>query len=125
MTLPIIMQEFSEEVPPDYATLNANFRVLVATINSLVGATVIQFGAPNGDQTFVPAAGGRFAGQVSAPSILVGPEEGPLKPVITKAAAVPLLNQTISDPPTAAECQALTDKVDYLLGVLKSGEVIE
>lgn len=37
-----------------------------------------------------------------------------------QAAAVADLNQTISDPPTQAEVQAISDKVDELLAALRA-----
>lgn len=37
-----------------------------------------------------------------------------------EAAAVADLNQTISDPPTQAEVQAISDKVDELLAALRA-----
>jgi hypothetical protein len=47
----------------------------------------------------------------------------------TLAAAIPVaaeadLNQTISDPPTQAEVQAISDKVDALLAKLRTAGVI-
>lgn len=40
-------------------------------------------------------------------------------------AAVADLNQTITDPPTQAEVQAISDKVDELLASLRAAGIIE
>lgn len=42
----------------------------------------------------------------------------------TQAAAVADLNQTITNPPTQAEVQAITDKIDELLDALRTTGVI-
>lgn len=42
------------------------------------------------------------------------------KGVVNEATAVTDLNQTISSPPTQGEVQAISDKVDELLGVMRS-----
>lgn len=46
------------------------------------------------------------------------------KVVGTRAAAVADANQTISNPPTQAEVQALTDKVDELLGAMRTTNLL-
>jgi len=44
--------------------------------------------------------------------------------VLAQQAAEADLNQTISDPPTQAEVQAISDKIDALLAKLRSANVI-
>ena len=42
-----------------------------------------------------------------------------------RAAAIPDLNQTITDPPTQAEVQAISDKVDLILAALRTVGKVE
>lgn len=42
-----------------------------------------------------------------------------------QAAAVADLNQTISDPPTQAEVQAISDKMDELLASLRAANLLD
>lgn len=51
------------------------------------------------------------------------PSEGALREA-KQATAIADLNQTITDPPTQAEVQAISDKVDEILAALRaSGKV--
>jgi len=47
-----------------------------------------------------------------------------LKGVVNEAAAVADLSQTISSPPTQAEVQAISDKIDELLGVMRTAGLL-
>lgn len=51
--------------------------------------------------------------------------EAPMLDSDGNAESVADLDQTITDPPTQAEVQALSDKVDELLGALRNLGVIE
>lgn len=47
-----------------------------------------------------------------------------VKGLVNEAAAVADLSQTITDPPTQAEVQAITDKTDELLGVMRTAGLL-
>lgn len=136
MTVTVI-DEFSTENPYSTDKLNANFRALVGAINSLAGTEVVQFGATgNTGSGYVPVSGGAFLGQISAPSVLIGPTDGPKNNAVTTgdfatqaqggvvllAAQVAELTQAISNPPTQAEVQAVQDKVNALLQALTNAK---
>jgi len=44
---------------------------------------------------------------------------------LSQAAAVANLDQDISDPPTEAQVQAISDKIDELLAALRTANLIE
>jgi hypothetical protein len=50
---------------------------------------------------------------------------GYLQAISRKAAAVADLDQTISNPPTQAEVQAISDKLDELLAALRTAEKLK
>jgi hypothetical protein len=88
---------------------------------------------------YMPVTGGSFFGQISAPSILVGPPEGPQVDVITTAdaataalrglvkqiAAIADLSQGISSPPTQAQVEAIQAKLNALLAGARAAEQLE
>lgn len=51
--------------------------------------------------------------------------EGPLVNTEGVVGSVEDLDQTIADPPTQAEVQAISDKVDELLAALRSAGILE
>lgn len=138
MTTPVILLKLIEGDPANLDNLNANFETLSAVINAMAEDTLLQFGAvPGAIDGYMPLIGGNFIGQISAPSILVGPAAGTKYPVVTTddtattgtaglvemAAAVADLNQTIAGP-SIAEVQAISDKVDELLASLRAAGIL-
>ena len=67
-----------------------------------------------GDQELV--IGGKF-------TVLAGATFDGIAKVETQP-AIADLDQTISDPPTQAEVQAISDKVDAILAAIRAGKVI-
>ncbi|PKM43254.1 MAG: hypothetical protein CVV05_15520 [Gammaproteobacteria bacterium HGW-Gammaproteobacteria-1] len=137
MTTPVIIPEFGENYPLDYQKVNAALRQLAGTINALAGAQLLQIGNAGSEGTgYVPVSGGAFLGQIKAPSVLVGPFEGPQHPVVTTndfatgstggavllAAAVPALDQIISSPPTQAQVIAIQETVNGMLIASKAAK---
>jgi hypothetical protein len=57
----------------------------------------------------------------ATPSTATTTEEG----LVLQAAAVADLGQTISDPPTQSEVQAISDKIDALLAALRAADLID
>lgn len=128
----IVIQEFSSDEELNYAGLNAVIRRLVGAINSLAGEQVATIGTASADPSTVPTTGGRFAGQIIAPSILIGPTDGPFVPVVQADQAaeqgalglvyqvghIAALSQAISDPPSQAEVQALQTANEALRAAL-------
>lgn len=139
MGTPVILDEFNITNQFSLPKLNSNFQKLVGTINSLAAETLVQLGtSPGGDPSYMPITGGSFYGQITAPSMLVGPVSGGTQyPVVTtndaatsgtpgavkQAAAVADLGQTIAGP-SIAEVQAISDKVDALLAALRTAGVL-
>lgn len=106
------------------ANVNANFAALAAAVNALNGELVVTIGAidPGASVEFVPKTGGSYLGAITAPSLLVGPS-GAQHPVVTQAdaaTAIADLNQTIGGAYSQPHVQALSDKLDELLGVLRT-----
>lgn len=137
MTTPVIIPEFGENYPLDYDKVNAMLRSLVGVINGLGGTALLQMGsAVSADTGYVPVAGGAFLGQISAPSILVGPNAGAKHDVVTTndfatgasggvvllAEEVAALIQAISNPPTQAQVEAIQAKVNAILGAMKNAK---
>lgn len=134
----IIIQEFSSDEDLNYAAMNAVIRRLVGAINSLAGEQVASIGTASADPSYVPSIGGRFSGQVTAPSILIGPAEGPFSPVVPQsqvastdkaglvyqAAHVAALTTILSDPPAQAEVQQIVDGLEALRTALVSAGVV-
>lgn len=85
MTTPVIVQKFgAEDAEFSLEALNGNFAALVAAINALSADTVLQLGVTPGNQSgYLPVTGGTLYGQITAPSVLVGPVGGPQNPVLT------------------------------------------
>lgn len=50
---------------------------------------------------------------------------GYLQAISKKVAAVANLNQTLSNPPTQAEAQAISDKIDELLAALRLADKLK
>lgn len=139
MTITTI-NRFNENNPLTREKINENFQALMALINTLAGEVVVQFNnAPGNDGSqFVPKTGGAFFGQITAPSLLVGPNEGTKHPVLTTdsaateavrgavrmAAEVADLTQSISNPPTQSEVQAIQAKVNALLAALRTAGMV-
>ena len=127
----IVLTRFNTNNPFTIKDLNENFAAIVAAVNAMAGEEVVQMGAVGNLDSggYVPKSGGRFYGQVSAPSLVIGPDAGPYNAAVTvedaptgatrgvvlQAAAVADLAQSISNPPTQAEVTAIQDKINDLL----------
>jgi len=135
----VVIEKFDETNPFSIAKLNNNLSAIVAVINTVLGDTQLQFGTtPSGDPTHLPITGGTLLGQLTVPSLLVGPSVGPkYEPITTndsateiaagivkRAANVAQLSQVISATPSQAEVQALTDAFDALLAALVASEAM-
>lgn len=137
--MPLVIAEFDEnENPFSVEKLNDILKALAGTINSLAGETLVQFSPTNPDDGtgYAQLAGATFLGQISAPSILIGPADGqkydavsmndqatPAKLGIVKQAAnVAQLAQAITSPPTQAEVEAIQTALNDLLTALVSAE---
>lgn len=136
----VIIQRLVEGEVGNLDALNDNMAKFAALINSMSQQQLVQFGATPGDPgTAMPLLGGDFVGQITAPSMLVGPAAGPKYPVVTEndtasstvagivmaAVAIADLAQTISATPTQAEVQAISDKMDELLGGMRTAGLLE
>lgn len=86
MSAPVIILSFSSPGGQPFSLngLDANFAALVAAINALAAEPLLQFGVtPGAASGFMPVTGGSFAGQITAPSVLIGPVAGPQYPAVT------------------------------------------
>lgn len=83
MTAALIFR-FSDGEPFTLEKLNANFAQMLSAVNALAGEQLLTLGTPPGAIDYVPVTGGSFAGQIAAPSLLVGPP-GSQSPVVTLA----------------------------------------
>lgn len=136
MSTPVIVPVFGPQGEPfSLDSLNSALSAIVAAVNALAAEPVLQLGVIPGNQPqYMPITGGSFAGGISAPSVLIGPVGGTQHPAVTRndaataaargvvllAAAVADLTQAISNPPTQAEVQAISDTVDALLAALRA-----
>lgn len=136
MSTPVVVPLFGPQGEPfTLDALNEALAAIVAAVNALAGEPVLQLGITPGNQPgYMPITGGTFLGQIQAPSVLIGPNGGPLNEaidagdlattaiagIVKMAAAIADLGQTISNPPTQAEVQAITDKIDGLLAALRT-----
>jgi hypothetical protein len=85
MSGPVIVLNFTTPggQPFSLAALDANFAAVVAAVNELSTTPLLQLGAiPGVFSGYLPLTGGSCAGQISAPSLLVGPPGGPFNAVI-------------------------------------------
>ena len=88
MAAPVIILTFAAPgaQPFQLSLLDANFAALVAAINALAAEPLLQLGVTPGVAAgFMPVTGGAFVGQITAPSMLIGPVEGPQVDVLTRA----------------------------------------
>lgn len=86
----VIINRFDEDNPVTFAALNENFQAIVSAINAMAGSNVLQLGALADDSPqYMPKAGGVFAGQISAPAILVGAD-----PVVTDSEITDVVRDT-------------------------------
>jgi len=85
MTTPVIVQRFGpEDASFSLDALNQNFAAVVAAVNALAADTLLQLGVTPGNLNgYLPITGGSLAGQVTAPSVLIGPVAGPQYPAVT------------------------------------------
>ena len=137
MSAPVIVHTFTAPggEPFSLTALDANIAAIVAAINALAAEPLLQLGVtPGVSAGYMPVTGGTFQGQITAPSILVGPVAGPQYDVVTTnsaattaakgivkmAAAVADLAQAISNPPTQAEVTAIQNKINALLAALRT-----
>lgn len=121
--------------------INENLRILASAINQLAGSFAYHVGGipVAGSDEYVPKTGGAFNGAVSAPSVLIGTQVGGFDLAVSKAdlasiaepgivkqaAALADLNQNISASYVEAEVQAISDKLDALLGRMRSAGVLD
>lgn len=139
MGTPVVLTRFDSANPPTPEAINANFEALVATINALAADSLLQFGvSPGNPGNYMPVTGGEFAGQISSPSVLIGPPGGPKAEAVTTARtattgatglvkmalAVADLAQSISNPPTQAEVTAIQNKLNALLAQLRAAGLL-
>lgn len=137
--MPVIIEKFDEINPFSIEKVNKNFAAIVAVINTALGNSQLQFGTtPTSDPTHLPISGGTLLGQLTAPSIYIGPAGGAkYEPITTNNTATPIkagilkqaaniaeLAQVISATPTQEEVQALSDGVDALIAALVSSEIM-
>lgn len=136
MSVPVIVLTFTGPggQPFSLANLDANFAVFVAAINGLAAEPLLQLGVTPGVYSgYMPVTGGTFQGQITAPSVLMGPVGGTQHEVVTKnsfattaaagivkqMAAIADISTSISNPPTQAEVTAIKDKVNALLAAAR------
>ncbi len=141
MSSPVVIHTFTAPggEPFSLEKLDANIAAIVSAINALAAEPLLQLGVTPGVLSgYMPVTGGSFFGQISAPSILVGPPEGPQADVVTTAdaattalrglvkqiAAVADLGQGISNPPTQAQVQAIQAKINELLAAARAAAVL-
>ena len=129
----LILPRFDSSTPVSTDTLNQSFSAIVNAINMLSGSDILQWGQMAGSSPYAELTGAAFLGGISAPSCLVG-EAGGIYPVVTtndlatlglpgivmKAAAVVVLAQSISSPPTQAEVTAIQTALNNLILALKA-----
>jgi hypothetical protein len=137
MSSPVIIQNFTTPggQPFSLVALDDNFAAIVAAVNELSTTPLLQLGAtPGVFSGYLPLTGGSLAGQISAPSMLIGPPGGPFDAVIhaanlattaaaglvKKMAAVADLATAISNPPTQAEVTEIRDKINALLAAART-----
>ena len=141
MSGPVIVLNFSAPAgePFTLAGLDANFAAIVAAINALSTTPLLQLGATPGTFSgYLPLTGGTLAGQISAPSMLIGPPAGPFYAVmhanslattgaagiVKKMAAVADLTTAISNPPTQAEVTEIKNKINALLAAARTAAML-
>ncbi len=141
MSVPVIVLTFAGPggQPLSLANLDANFAAIVAAINGLAAEPLLQLGVTPGVYSgYMPVTGGNFQGQITAPSILVGPVGGTQYAVVTtndaateatrgvvkKAAAVSNVATANADAtygqPEADLINELKTQVNALLAALRS-----
>ena len=134
------LYKFGESETFSLEKLNENTIRLAAQINALAGSQLLDVGGATGNDGsgYAPLIGANFLGQITAPSVLVGPSSA-RKPVVTEgslatttkagivkaATAVADLAQDVSATPTEAEVQLISDKVDALLGALRTAGLMD
>lgn len=115
---------FDESNPFTMDKLNDSLANIVGAINALAQDSLLTLTPAAGadGSLYVPVAGGAFAGQISAPSVVQGPVGGPYSSLIAQNAldAVNTLGTTASGTYTQAELQAVIDKLDALITALKA-----
>lgn len=136
----VTINRFDENNPLTREKINENFQALIALVNTLAGEEIVQFtnAAGNDGSQYVPKTGGAFFGQITAPSILIGPTSGTKYNAVTtndmaatgqagvvkQAAALADLTQSITSPPTQAEVQAIQGKVNALLAAMRTAGML-
>ena len=105
------------------------------TFYGLAAEQLLQLGVTPGVYSgYMPVTGGTFQGQITAPSVLMGPVGGTQYEVVTKnsfattaaagivkqMAAIADISTSISNPPTQAEVTAIKDKVNALLAAART-----
>lgn len=85
MTTPVIVLTFGPNGQPfSLEAINDNFAALVAAINALAAEPLLQLGVTPGNLSgYLPITGGSLQGQITAPSVLIGPVAGPQYPALT------------------------------------------
>lgn len=79
MATPVIVLTFGPNGQPfSIDGMNDNFAAIVAAINALAAEPLLQLGVTPGNLSgYMPITGGSFQGQITAPSVLIGPVAGP------------------------------------------------
>lgn len=79
MTTPVIVLTFGPNGQPfSLDGMNDNNAAIVAAINALAAEPLLQLGVTPGNLSgYLPITGGSLLGQITAPSVLVGPVGGP------------------------------------------------
>ena len=141
MSSPVVILNFTTPggQPFSLAALDANNAAIVAAINALSTTPLLQLGAtPGVFSAYLPLTGGSLYGQLSAPSMLIGPPGGPFYAVIhanslattaaaglvKKMAAVADLATAISNPPTQAEVTEIKNKINALLAAARTAAML-
>lgn len=85
MTTPVIVPIFGPAGQPfTIDGLNDAIAALVATINALAAEPLLQLGVTPGNLSgYLPITGGSLFGQLTAPSVLIGPVAGPQYAALT------------------------------------------
>lgn len=115
---------FDQTNPFTLDKLNTSLANIVGAINALAQDSLLNLSpaAGNDGNIYVPKAGGGFEGQISAPSIVVGPSGGPYSSVILKADVNGVGNLALvaSGAYDQAELQQVIDKLNVLIAALNT-----
>jgi len=136
MSGPVSVPRFGPDgLPFNLDNLNAALQAIIGAVNSLSAEPLLQLTpAPGNSGAYLPITGGALQGELSAPSIVVGPAAGEKYAVVTKndkatpaaegivlaCQALADLSQSITNPPTRAEVQAIQGQLNTLLARMRT-----